>query len=149
MKLLYRAHLVLHTALMDICFDILPKLVSVVYGFIITALFTAIRIRKYVPLASVLCYVFGLTTCMALCIIYKLAYKITKHSSEFLEGFASSTSHVNRLENKKFFKSCQPIYIRIGAYTVISRIMFPCVLHGIILNALISLLLGIPVIEYV
>jgi len=146
MKLLYRAHTVLHTASMDIFNDIFPKIVSGVYGFIITALFTAIRIRNYVPLASMLGFVFGLTVCMALCIIYTLGYKLTKYSSGFLESFSKSPYNVNRLENKKFFKSCQPIYVRIGPYTVISRNIFPCVLHEIILNALISLLLGIPVI---
>jgi len=86
---------------------------------------------------------------LALCIIYTLAYKITKNSTRFLNSFASCTSNVDRLENKKFFKSCQPIYVRIGTYTVISRNLFICVLHEISLNALISLLVGIPVIEYV
>jgi len=135
--------------MMDILIDILPKVLSGAYGFIITALFTTIRAKNYVPLASVLGFVFGLTVCMALCIIYALAYKLTKYSSGFLESFAKSTSNVNRLENKQFFKSCQPIYIRIGPYTVISRNFFPCVLHEIILNSLISLLLGIPAIVYV
>jgi len=129
--------------MLDLINQPLPVLVTLVYVAIITTYFIAFRSEN--KLFCVIVFVIGSALSGTVNITFKLAYNITKYSTEFLHNFAMSTSQSrDAAEDRRFFKSCQPLYCNIGEYCRVSRNMFPAVMHGIIINITISLLLAIP-----
>jgi len=124
-------------------FQFLSLLLSFSYIAIIISCFIAFRSENRV--FCVLVFILGLALSGAINIVFKMAYNITKYSAEFLHNFAiSSNQGRDGAEDRRFFKSCLPLYVNIGEYSRISRNMFPTVMHEIIINTIISLLLTIP-----
>ncbi len=145
LKIIYRAYNLLHSESLE-CFllnQFLPILVSMAYVALIACYFIAFRNEN--PVFVSIVFVIGSALSGALNICFTLAYNITKFSAKFLHNFEMRTSRSrDAAENRRFFKSCQPIYTYIGEYTRITRNTFPSVMHEIVISTTISLLLAIP-----
>jgi len=141
MKLIYRWHTILHKEMYEFVTDVLPFVVSVAYLLIILGGFILFRTDNFV--FRMLLLVITVTFSGAIGILFKLGYGITLDSTNFLQSFTRSTALKKRVD-EYFFKSCQPLSADIGRFCRLSRNTFPSVMHGIIINALITLLLTIP-----
>jgi len=142
MKLIFRSQALLHQVLNQFAMNSLPFGASAGYLVLISAGFTIVRSDNFVFRALLL--VFSLSLCGALSLLFNLMYQITIRSSEFIQSFKSSTTPKKPID-QRFFTSCKPVYTYLGRCCLISRNTFPAVMHEIVINALITLLLTIPV----
>ena len=141
---MYRSYNLLHLEILDLVNQnqSLSILITLVYVIIITTYFVAFRSENTV--FCIITFVIGSALSGCLSIVFKLAYSITKYSGEFLHNFVSISQGRDAAKNRRFFKSCKPLYVNFGDYSRISRNMFPSVMHEIIIGSIISLLLAIP-----
>jgi len=141
MKLIYRSHTILHREMNEFVMNVLPFITSTAYLIIILGGFILFRTDNFV--FRTLLLIITVTLSGAIGILFKLGYGITLDSTNFLQSFRRNTA-LKKQVDECFFKSCQPFSTDIGRFCRISRNIFPSVMHGIIINALITLLLTIP-----
>jgi len=141
MKILYRAHQLLHQVGMELIFKIFPGCIGSLYIIIITSFYTALRSNSFeIFLAT---FSLWFTLCISIKILYTLAYKVTEYSEIFLNSFVKSPGFKTP-KNVKFFRSCHPLDINLGLVFRIIRNTFLYAMHAVIINATISLLVAFP-----
>jgi len=144
MKILYRAHGLIHALAMEITLELFSIGLVVLYTVIVAALFLGFRSKNIV--IQLISQIVGVTLCTIMNILFDLGNNLTDFSANFIDSFRKCCILGNRsVEDRKFFKSTPPLVIDVGKFYKISRNTFPSVMHEIIINALISLLLAIPI----
>jgi len=145
MKILYRAHAILHQFATQLVFEIFPIAIQLLYIIMISTFFIVLRRHENLSSLFLLALsMIGLTVCISLQVSFKLGYQLTEDSAVFLKSFTQSKSRYKTKENRQFFRSCQRFRLNIGNFFKVSRNTFPAVMHEIILNTVINLLVTVP-----
>jgi len=145
MKIIFRAHDILHQTSIQLAFELLPFAVQILYIIVISTFFLVLRLHANLgTLISSVLFLIGILVSISLQVIYKLVYNLTSDSSIFPNSFIRSNSMFRTHEDRLFFRSCRKFRLNIGNFFMVARNTFPTVMHEVILSAVINLLVAVP-----
>ena len=144
LRILYRAHQIFHNFNLQLIRIIAPVTVSTAEIINIIAIYTTIRLSRYLgPFLLFNFIVIDVVCLLVVQIAMDFAYRMTEYSTVFSKSLTIDefAGYVPSAEERSFVKSCRPLHWKLGDYFTVTKNTFPTILDKIIIQTVVYLLI--------